>query len=330
MRRWKCKNCSHTEESLQAARDHSAYAHNSSYGLDDEDLIEKEEVQRDLATQTCPFCKKIPGQANFVGHICHHLEEVSWSAIPQDGELDESDEGSDKILSIASLDLSASSELMGLTLDEEKSLGKSSPRSPDTTDTVENARQKEIHAREHVRGGRHAKAEVDYARAAEIFERILGEKHRETLLAQKNLAWTLQRQGKYNEAEKIYRKILDSMAETLGSTHPETLVAYNSFAVVLADQGRYVEAEAVNRQVLRGREDTLAPDHPFTLQSINNLAEVLDGQDRWEEAKVLYQRAIDGRKRAFGENHNATKQSIDNLAKMLEKGGVVDSAMNLR
>jgi Tfp pilus assembly protein PilF len=315
---WKCKNCGHPEESLRAARYHIAYAHRSSCSLNDDDDFDQQEVRRDLAKQICPFCNKIPGQANFVGHICHHLEDISLSAIPREGDLDESDKSSNGRVSVVSSDKggSVSSALQDFVLDEEKSQGKSSS---DTLDNLETAQQEVSNAQAHVQEGRHLKAEDCFIRAVAILEPILGEKHKETLLTQMSLAWTLQRQGKYSEAENIYRKILGPMIEVFGTTHRETLAAQNGFAIVLTDQGRYVEAEALSRQVLRGREDTLPPDNHYTLQSINNLAEVLEGQDRLEEAKVLYERAIEGRKRVLGEGHMFTQQSINMLAKMIQK-----------
>ena len=48
---------------------------------------------RDLSRLKCPFCNGIPGAVGFVGHICHHLEELSLSALPQEAQLEEGSEG---------------------------------------------------------------------------------------------------------------------------------------------------------------------------------------------------------------------------------------------
>jgi tetratricopeptide (TPR) repeat protein len=315
---WKCKKCGHPEESVRAARYHIAYAHRSPSKLNDDDDFDQQEICLDLAKQICPFCKNIPGQADFVGHICHHLEDVSLAANPKEGDFDESDKGSDRNLSVASSDNGGlfPNELEDLVMDEDKSQGESTS---DGLGTLETAQQDVSYARAHLHEGRHQKAEECFLRAVAIRERILGADHGETLLTQTSLAWTLQRQGKYPEAENIYRKTLGAMVKVFGPAHRETLVAQNAFAIVLTDQGRYVEAEALHRKVLRGRENTPHPDHHDTLQSINNLAEVLEGQDRLEEAKVLYERAIEGRKRVLGEDHIFTQQSINMLARMMQK-----------
>jgi hypothetical protein len=53
-------------------------------------------VVRDLSTEKCPFCDDIPGISKFVGHLCHHLEEISLSAIPQNTESDDEDQENSK------------------------------------------------------------------------------------------------------------------------------------------------------------------------------------------------------------------------------------------
>lgn len=36
-------------------------------------------VPRDLFKQVCCFCGEVPGVVKFIGHLCHHLEEISIS-----------------------------------------------------------------------------------------------------------------------------------------------------------------------------------------------------------------------------------------------------------
>jgi hypothetical protein len=55
--------------------------------------IEVRHILRDLAIQKCPFCDQVPGVNAFVGHICHHLEEISLSSIPkEEDDIDENEE----------------------------------------------------------------------------------------------------------------------------------------------------------------------------------------------------------------------------------------------
>lgn len=89
---WACTQCGHTEESKDIVIDHIKFKHSN----EDQkiDIIEKS-IHRDLPSEKCPFCSEVPGAAKFVGHICHHLEEVSLSAIPRPAEEDEDDGASE-------------------------------------------------------------------------------------------------------------------------------------------------------------------------------------------------------------------------------------------
>jgi hypothetical protein len=90
---WICAQCGHTEEKKYLIRDHINFKHATGDNTHrNVDFIQKS-VPRDLSSQSCPFCGEVPGTAEFVGHLCHHLEEISLSAIPRDAGDDEDDEG---------------------------------------------------------------------------------------------------------------------------------------------------------------------------------------------------------------------------------------------
>ncbi|OBT39150.1 hypothetical protein VE00_09683 [Pseudogymnoascus sp. WSF 3629] len=87
---WRCMKCNTSSQSFDFIQDHVAHSHPLSTPAQQGCQIEELSHLRDLSTQRCPFCNDIPGHANFVGHICHHLEETSLSAIPrEEGEFDE-------------------------------------------------------------------------------------------------------------------------------------------------------------------------------------------------------------------------------------------------
>ncbi|KAH0562437.1 hypothetical protein GP486_002876 [Trichoglossum hirsutum] len=87
---WTCKKCDFAEENQQLVEEHIYLAHTLSEESDEVDISKK--ILRDISIQQCPFCREIPGAVSFVGHICHHLEEVSLAALPQ-AELEEDDQG---------------------------------------------------------------------------------------------------------------------------------------------------------------------------------------------------------------------------------------------
>jgi hypothetical protein len=89
---WTCTQCGHAEEKKYLVRDHINSKHvTGDNGNRNVDIIQKP-ILRDLSSQSCPFCGEAPGAAKFVGHLCHHLEEISLSAIPRDAGIDEDDE----------------------------------------------------------------------------------------------------------------------------------------------------------------------------------------------------------------------------------------------
>ncbi|MCJ1476429.1 hypothetical protein MMC13_005095 [Lambiella insularis] len=56
-------------------------------------LAEEHRSLRDPERQRCPFCNKTPSLAKFIGHVSHHLEELSLCAIPQDASSESESDG---------------------------------------------------------------------------------------------------------------------------------------------------------------------------------------------------------------------------------------------
>jgi hypothetical protein len=80
-------------ENQNLLQEHATQMHQASN--EGEIQIEERRVLRDLSSQRCQFCGQIPGTNKFVGHICHHLEEISLSAVPKEEEdIDEDKESS--------------------------------------------------------------------------------------------------------------------------------------------------------------------------------------------------------------------------------------------
>lgn len=86
---WACTHCGHTDESRQLVENHLASIHT---GLSSGNAIVEKFILRDLSKQRCPFCNETPGAIQFVGHLCHHLEEISLAAVPQEVEIDDDDD----------------------------------------------------------------------------------------------------------------------------------------------------------------------------------------------------------------------------------------------
>ena len=139
--------------------------------------------------------------------------------------------------------------------------------------------------------GNYGEAEKQFRAAANIYERVLGAEHPDTLSIRKLLAAALRGQGKNAEAEQEHRAVLKVMERVLGAEHPDTLMSRNNLAGVLRAQGKNVEAEQEYRAVLEVRERELGAENPNTAQSCYNLALCLEDQNKLPEAVAFMQRA---------------------------------------
>jgi hypothetical protein len=83
---WVCTTCGHQSHDRHSLEQHAMRSHQFTGEEDCNIQIRQKSAPRDLSNQRCPFCDEIPGAASFVGHICHHLEEISYSAIAQEND----------------------------------------------------------------------------------------------------------------------------------------------------------------------------------------------------------------------------------------------------
>ena len=71
--------------------------------------------------------------------------------------------------------------------------------------------------------GEYLKAEALYERVLEIWQKLLGPEHLDTLRAMQGLAAIKASQGHHAEAEKILKLVLEGRKRTLGHDDLETL-----------------------------------------------------------------------------------------------------------
>ena len=83
---WCCRDCGDTKLNKTDFETHIELAHSDIPRANIIDIINASEKQslRDLEHQQCPFCGKTPKCDKFIGHVSHHLEELSLSAIHQE------------------------------------------------------------------------------------------------------------------------------------------------------------------------------------------------------------------------------------------------------
>jgi len=165
--------------------------------------------------------------------------------------------------------------------------------------------------------GKYAEAEQMLRLTLMLQNKVLGEKHPDTLGSMNNLAEVLRSQGKYDEAESMHRQTLMLTKKMLGEEHPSTLDSMNNLAAVLHDQEKYEKAEQMHRQTLELREKVLGKEHPHTLVSTNNLTSTHQQQGKCEEAEQMHRQTLELRKKVLGKEHPDTLVSMNDLATVL-------------
>ncbi|MGA5197476.1 tetratricopeptide repeat protein [Streptomyces exfoliatus] len=160
-------------------------------------------------------------------------------------------------------------------------------------------------------------------------ERLLGDGHRDTLIARTNLAGSYWQSGFTDEAITIEERLIADSALLLGDDHPDTLTARASLAVSYHQAGRTDEAVAIGERALRERERVLGDDHPHTLIARTNLGTFYQQAGRDDEALQLLQRAAVDLERVAGKDHPHTLTTRASLATSYHQTGRTDVAITI-
>jgi tetratricopeptide (TPR) repeat protein len=165
----------------------------------------------------------------------------------------------------------------------------------------------------------------------EEYERRLGPRNPQTLLARVDLARSYRKEGDLSKAEKILEGAIPELTQSLGSEEPDTLRALQLYAVVLGLQGKLTRAKPIQQQLVtswKGQKD--GDDSPDTLLAIRNLARLLDDLQEWEELKSVQELLIVTLGRMKGKEHPDTIQEMANEAQRLRCVDQMGAALALQ
>jgi serine/threonine protein kinase/tetratricopeptide (TPR) repeat protein len=184
--------------------------------------------------------------------------------------------------------------------------------------------------------GEHATARRHLERALELYDQILGFKHRETLAAATDLAVLMRvmardRDG-LRESEHLLGQIRAVQDETIGEGHLDTLrtLLVLSETVRRLRQGGLEEVRDLLLQVVEGRRRQLGDEHVETLTAMNRLAMVLWDIDRADpEAERLLRQAVEGLRRTQGDRFPETLSAMTDLAGVLQQTDRLEEAEDL-
>ena len=163
--------------------------------------------------------------------------------------------------------------------------------------------------------GLYDRAEPLLHRAVASGRRVLGEDHRETIVAVNALANVYWYQQRYREAEPLYQDVVEQRQRTLGEEHPDTLMAKFDLASNYAHQPeRWADAERLDLSVLESQRRVLGEEHHDTIQTISNLSCLYWRMGRYAQALPYVTRAVELQRRVSGPDHPSTLEVMHNLA----------------
>ncbi len=171
--------------------------------------------------------------------------------------------------------------------------------------------------------------EVKTQESLGIREKILGQKHPDTLRSLGQLAWTFLLTRNPQESVDAGRRCLELRREVLGENHPETIDCLSDLAMALENQERFEESEEMQRQALQASERILGLDHPDTLNCLSHLAFVLDSQSKYKEAEIAFRKVINMKTKVLGPESSLIVTDLNNLAVVLNNQGEYDEAEEL-
>ncbi|KAB5581149.1 hypothetical protein GE09DRAFT_1256422, partial [Coniochaeta sp. 2T2.1] len=108
-------------------------------------------------------------------------------------------------------------------------------------------------------------ARIMLMKAMKVWEKLLGQDHRETLRSREMLGLVLHDERRWKEAEELQRLVLDTRKKVDRPEHALALGSMANLASTYRNQGQWDEAEKLEEQVMETRKTKLGPDHLDTL-----------------------------------------------------------------
>jgi serine/threonine protein kinase len=177
---------------------------------------------------------------------------------------------------------------------------------------------------------RYPEARPHLTRAHELYDRLLGPGHPDTLKTLNSLGLLEMQEGHLPEAERLLRLAWGGLSAALGPEDHATLECLSHLAVLLRRRGKLAEAEPLSRRALEGMRRVLGPEHHDTLSAGGNLALLLADLDKVGEAESLYRENLETARRVLGPEHPHTLTVMNSLAALLTRLGRLGEAEPLQ
>jgi tetratricopeptide (TPR) repeat protein len=166
--------------------------------------------------------------------------------------------------------------------------------------------------------GAYMESKLKIEESFEIRERILGERHPDTLKSLGQLGWThISIPGSEHKSEAACQRCFELRREVLGEDHPETIDSLSDLAEAMRLQGRFQESEKMQRQAFEASKRVLGLEHPDTLNCLSHLGSVLDDLEAYEEAETALRKVVQIKIRLLGEEGSSLLADWGNLGLVL-------------
>ncbi len=152
--------------------------------------------------------------------------------------------------------------------------------------------------------------------AKAIWEKALGNEHRDYARTLLILGWVCQDMGEYEQAELFMLNTKTIYEKILGKEHADYASSLNSLASLYKNMGDYEKAEPLYLEAIAIREKATGKEHPDYATGLNNLAILYKEMGLFEKAEPLYLEAMAIRSRTpgIGKKHRDYAASLNNLA----------------
>ncbi|MBL9080266.1 MAG: CHAT domain-containing protein [Planctomycetales bacterium] len=140
--------------------------------------------------------------------------------------------------------------------------------------------------------GRFDDARRDLEKAIEIRRRLLGDKHRLTLIPRYYFGLMISDQGDFATAHDLLQSVTSDALEAYGRKHPHYYSAVAALGSNAHLKGDYDLAEKLHREAISGRRELLGEHDGDYAFSLSCLAQVREARGDTVEAVRLYEQAL--------------------------------------
>ena len=174
--------------------------------------------------------------------------------------------------------------------------------------------------------GRWDLAELEYVKALEIQERLLGQDDPVTVETRSRLGEACWGLRKFTRATEIARDVLSHHERASGAGSPYTLQSIDRLATLELQRGNVAAAESLHARALAIRERVLGRNHPELTFTLRNLVTCEERAGKIDLAIETQRRAMAIDELVFGPGHRKMGMHLLRLAELEAQAGSLSEA----